>query len=54
MFILIIFIFLVGLGLYFVTKINFEVGDGFTEMKKDARDVDYKIVEKQKDNTLLE
>jgi hypothetical protein len=47
MFILIIIVFFVGLGLYYVTSIDFEMGDGFTEGNKDIRDVDYKVVDKK-------
>lgn len=47
MFILIAIILLIGLGLYVITTINFEMGDGFSEIKKNIRDVDYKIVDKE-------
>lgn len=47
---LIIIIILIGLGLYYITSIDFEVGDGFTEMKKRARNVDYKIIEFEENN----
>ena len=54
MFALIAITFFVGLGLYYVTSIGFEMGDGFTEMKRKARDVDYKIVDKEKDRKMLQ
>lgn len=46
---LITIIFFVGLGLYYITGIDFEVGTGFTEMKKNAREADYEVVDKEKD-----
>jgi hypothetical protein len=46
MFILIIAILAIGFGLYYITTMDFEVGDGFSEMKKGVRDVDYKVVDK--------
>lgn len=47
MFALITITFFVGLGLYYITGLDFEVGTGFTEMKKKARDVDYEVVDKE-------
>lgn len=52
MFVLIIIAFLIGFGLYYATTIDFEVGDGFTEMKKNVREVDYEIVEKEENKKL--
>ncbi|MBL7045367.1 MAG: hypothetical protein ISR98_02095 [Parcubacteria group bacterium] len=53
MFILIIAILGIGFGLYYITTIDFEVGDGFSEEKKGARDVDYKVTEKEEVKNLL-
>ncbi|MBT3283010.1 hypothetical protein HN375_02540 [bacterium] len=53
MFILIIAILAIGLGLYYITTIDFEVGDGFSEMKKGVRDVDYKVIDKEEVKKLL-
>jgi len=53
MFILIAITLLIGLGLYLVTSMGFEVGDGFTEMKKKARNVDYKVVDKEENKKML-
>ena len=53
MFILIAVILVVGLVLYYITTIDFEVGDGFTEIKKKARDVDYEVVNKKEDKKML-
>lgn len=54
MFALITIILFVGLGLYYITDIDFEIGNGFTEMKKNAREVDYEIVDKEKDRKMLQ
>jgi hypothetical protein len=53
MFILIIAILAIGLGLYYITTMDFEVGDGFSEMKKNMHDIDYKVVEKEEAKKLL-
>lgn len=54
MFALIAITLFIALGLYYVTGIGFEMGDGFIEMKKKVRDVDYKIVDKEKDKKMLQ
>lgn len=53
MFVLIVAIFFIGFLLYYITNIDFEVGDGFTEIKKKARDVDYKVVDKEENKKML-
>ena len=50
MFLLLAIIFLTGLVLYYVTTLDFEVGDGFTEEKKQAREVKYTVVKKEDAN----
>lgn len=46
MFVLLAIIFLTGLVLYYVTTLDFEIGDGFTEEKKQAREAKYIVVKK--------
>jgi hypothetical protein len=43
---LIIFTALILYGIYHVTTMDFEIGTGFTEKKKKARDAEYTIVER--------
>ncbi len=57
MFFLIIVTLVIGLLIYYVLSLNFEAGDGFTEMKKKIREAEYRIVDKEKkdtENKLLE
>jgi Sec-independent protein translocase protein TatA len=54
MFILIAVILLIGLGLYLVTSMGFEMGDGFTEMKRKARDVDYEVLDEKNNKNMLQ
>jgi hypothetical protein len=49
MLILIIIAVLVGLAIYYVTTLDFQIGTGFTEEKSKAREVKYTVV--QKENT---
>lgn len=48
MFTLIAIIALVGLGIYYVTTLDFEVGDGFTEVSGKAKKVKHTVVEPEK------
>ena len=52
MFLLLIIIFFVGFVLYYVTTLDFEVGTGFTEEKKQARKVKYTTVKKENENSV--
>jgi len=51
MLLLLAIVFLVGLGLYYVTTLDFKIGDGFTEEKKQAREVKYTVVKKEDANS---
>ena len=51
MFLLLAIIFLIGFVLYYVTTREFEVGTGFTEEKKQAREVKYTVVKKEDSNS---
>ena len=51
MLLLLVIIFLIGFVLYYVTTLEFEAGDGFTEEKKQAREVKYTIVKKEDANS---
>ena len=51
MFVLLAIIFLTGLVLYYVTTLDFEIGDGFTEEKKQAREATYTVVKKEDTNS---
>ena len=50
MLILLAIAFLIGLGVYYVTILDFEVGTGFTEEKKQAREAEYTIVKREDTN----
>jgi len=51
MLILLVIVFLIGLGLYYVTTLDFKVGNGFTEEKNQAREVKYTVVKKEDANS---
>ena len=44
---LIIIAVIVGLLIYYVFKLDFEIGTGFTEIKKKAREVKYRVVDRK-------
>ncbi len=44
---LIIIIFIVVFLIYYVWNIDFEEGNGFTEMKKNIKEADYDTIEKE-------
>lgn len=52
MLLLLAIIFFIGFVLYYVTTLEFEVGTGFTEEKKQAREVQYTIVKKENENSV--
>lgn len=47
---LIIVTLVVGLLIYYVWSLPFEAGDGFTEMKKNIREVEYSATDREKEN----
>lgn len=47
MFSLIIFILVIGFLIYSVLSLDFEMGTGFTEMKKNIREVEYREVDEE-------
>ncbi len=51
---LIVIILVVGLLIYYVWNLPFEEGDGFTEMKKNIREVEYSVTDKEKKNIMIE
>ena len=40
-------------GIYFLSKLDFEIGTGFTEAKKQAREGEFSVVEKKEEETKL-
>ena len=57
MYTLIIIALVVGALIYYVLNLDFEIGTGFTEMKKKIREAKYKIVntkDTDQENKLLE
>lgn len=42
----------IGLAIYYVTTLNFEVGTGFTEAEMHAKKAKYKVVEKEEQKLL--
>ncbi len=53
MFFLIIVTLVVGLLIYYVWSLPFEAGDGFTEMKKNIREVEYSVKDKERKNIMI-
>ena len=40
--------FIIGLGIYYVTKLDFEIGSGISEQKEQAKEGEYRVVKPEK------
>ena len=50
---LLLIIIVFGGAIYYVLKLPFTLGTGFSEEKRKAREVDYTVVEKEENKNLL-
>ena len=46
---LIILAFIIGLGIYYVTTLDFEIGSGISEDKSKAKDVEFTVSDEDSD-----
>lgn len=54
MILLIVIAIVVGVLIYYVLHLDFELGTGFTEKKKDIREAEYRVVDKEDNDSSSE